>query len=390
MRYAIGISILVLAVDAVTFAQATRPASTRPADEGSIVPAVAAARDYAELRREQDLATLDAFLAELKSSSSLQPAARDAVDRLWAQRRADDDPRAFVTSALAVISAEYRKASNELDAGNADAAIEAAKPLMDSPEFHLSTHAVMITARALIEQDRPSEARELLEKLNEQREELEKRTFVAPEMVFLLGYCRLLDLDYEGATNALREFEQRYPHAPDPYRLPARQMLQELAARQPETLSDVSDLMGYAGRQLKYARVNDVVRSRQDRAVELLDRLIEEAEQREQQQQQQQQDQQQQQQNGCKKCGGKGCPDCPSGGAAGNQQPQRGADRSVAPPGQGRIGELHGSARARPGEQWGKMRPEERERVMQSLRQNYPSRYRQLVEQYYRQLSKEE
>jgi hypothetical protein len=36
------------------------------------------------------------------------------------------------------------------------------------------------------------------------------------------------------------------------------------------------------------------------------------------------------------------------------------------------------------------MRPEERERVMQSLRQNYPSRYRQLVEQYYKQLSKEE
>jgi hypothetical protein len=35
------------------------------------------------------------------------------------------------------------------------------------------------------------------------------------------------------------------------------------------------------------------------------------------------------------------------------------------------------------------MRPEERERVLQSLRRAFPSRYRQLVEQYYKQLAKE-
>jgi hypothetical protein len=157
-------------------------------------------------------------------------------------------------------------------------------------------------------------------------------------------------------------------------------MLQEMAGRKPEGLGDVSDLMNYAGRQLKHARINEVVQTRQTRAVELLSKLIEEAEQREQEQQQQQQQQQQQNQQS----------DGKSGAPQGNQQPQRGADRSVAPPGEGRIGDLHSSSRARPGEQWGKMRPEERERVLQALRQNYPSRYRQLVEQYYKQLSKEE
>jgi predicted Fe-S protein YdhL (DUF1289 family) len=54
------------------------------------------------------------------------------------------------------------------------------------------------------------------------------------------------------------------------------------------------------------------------------------------------------------------------------------------------VGDLRQSVRARPGEEWGKMRPEERERVMQALRQSFPSRYRQLVEQYYRELAKQE
>jgi hypothetical protein len=38
---------------------------------------------------------------------------------------------------------------------------------------------------------------------------------------------------------------------------------------------------------------------------------------------------------------------------------------------------------------WGKMRPEERRRILQSLRKDFPARYRQLVEQYYKQLGKE-
>ncbi len=34
------------------------------------------------------------------------------------------------------------------------------------------------------------------------------------------------------------------------------------------------------------------------------------------------------------------------------------------------------------------MPPAERERILQALRDNFPSRYRQLVEQYYEQLAK--
>ena len=160
-------------------------------------------------------------------------------------------------------------------------------------------------------------------------------------------------------------------------------MIQELTGRQPGSLGEVSDLMGYAGRQLKHARTGEPVVNRQDQAVQLLGNLISDAEKRENEGQQS---------GTCKQCGGKGCSKCRgTGKAMGNpQQPQFGANRSALPPGQGRIGTLRQSTRARPGEEWGKMRPEERDRVMQALRQNFPSRYRQLVEQYYRELAKQE
>lgn len=383
MRYVLLFMMMVMTGTPAALAQATQPASTQPAQAESGLDHLKDARDAAEIRREREAAILDEFLAHVKSSPELEPAAREAIDQLWDQRQAEDDPRAFMTSALAILSSPYNKASNALEAGDTAGALEAARPLVESTDFYLSTHASLLAARALIEEDRFDEARELLEDQAVRHDEIVARTVLAPEMMFLLGYCQLSNLDYERAAATFEEFERRFPDAPEQYRLPVRQMLQELGTRRPEELGDVSDLMGYAGRQLRHVRAGEVVQARQERAVELLSKLIEDAEQREQQQQQQQ---------ACKKCGGKGCPDCPQGGLPqGNQQqPQRGAERSVLPPGQGRVGDLRHSSRARPGEQWGQMRPEEREQVLQSLRQNYPSRYRQLVEQYYRQLSRED
>ena len=62
---------------------------------------------------------------------------------------------------------------------------------------------------------------------------------------------------------------------------------------------------------------------------------------------------------------------------------------TALPGGPGNLGPLDRAANAKPGEEWGKMRPEDREKILQSLRRSFPSRYRDLVEQYYKQLAKE-
>lgn len=365
-----GLIAIVLSFAALLRAQPSAPAAAQ-AGVASSQPAAASAAPV----RVEPAQVVKAFDEHLKGLATLDAAAREAIAGIWRPDEKDADARAQMSSVVAILSREYKQALDALDADQAERASEIVQPAVAVADFYVAAHARTLAARALLEQDRIAEGRKLLESLYESRDDLLARTFLAPEVMFLLGYCRLQDVDYAGAAAVFQEFEQRFPEAPDQYRLPARQMLQELSGRKPEGLGDVSDLMDYAGHQLRHARANDVVQTRQARAVELLDKLIEDAEQREQQQQQQQQNQQ--------SPGGPGSPQ-------GNRQPQRGADRSVAPPGQGRVGDLHSSGRARPGEQWGKMRPEERERVLQALRQNYPSRYRQLVEQYYKQLSKEE
>ena len=153
---------------------------------------------------------------------------------------------------------------------------------------------------------------------------------------------------------------------------PASQMPDELKVRRPGGLGEVSDLMDYAGRRLNRGLADPPVRGAQQRAVELLSQLIKEAQQREKQ--------------ASAAGGGSGSG---RGGIAPGGTPRTPAQQSMLPIGPGQKGELNRSPAARPGEMWGQMRPEERQRILQSLRESFPSRYRQLVEQYYRQLAKE-
>ena len=150
----------------------------------------------------------------------------------------------------------------------------------------------------------------------------------------------------------------------------------QATTRPSENLLDVSALMSQAGQRLEVGKPDSVAQTSQRRAVEILDRLIEQVENQEKQQGQ------------CKSCGGKGCRLCRKGAAAG-RKPSTPAQQSTANPSQGGPGELRSNV-ARPGEAWGNMRPEERDRILQSFGKDFPSQYRQLVEQYYKQLAKEE
>ena len=180
-------------------------------------------------------------------------------------------------------------------------------------------------------------------------------------------------------TETQREFEKNHPAAPDRFRLLIQQMLGESAGRQPEGLGEVSSLMTYSTRRLRAGEAGEPVQDKQRRTVELLSKLIEEAERQERQQ------------GLCKNCGGKGCSKCRGSrvATASPLNPRSPMQDSQLPGGSGGIAELNRPPRVRPGETWGKMRPEQREKIQQSLGKNFPSRYRQLVEQYYKQLAKE-
>ena len=342
-------------------------------------PAVAAPQPIltpeARLARAREL--VGRFVRHVEASPAFPETARQAVTQAWSAHRDDDwssegdRPEDFLWAGLAIVSEPLKNALAALDREDHETADAALRTLLEDADPYLSLHAAGLLARSLVEQDRAEDAEPILAALAARGEELDRLSFLACEVDFLLGYCQLSSLRYAEALATLRRFEERHPDAPDKFRLPARQMLQELAAHEPESLGEVSDLMVYAGRRLAGGVADESVQGRQQRAVELLEKLIKEAEDSEQQ-------------------GGGGG----GGSRAGRGGPPRGAggspaDVSALPGGRGTKGPLNQAPTARPGEMWGQTRPEERERILQSLRERFPSRYRQLVEQYYRQLAKE-
>lgn len=332
----------------------------------------------AKAQRKAASETIDRFVQHVQTSPTIDARARQAVAQAWQQHRNDDVLEDFMMAGLSIVSPAFKDGAVALDSEDYTKTDKVFASLAKHNDPYIALHASALAARSLVEQDRLEEAEKILQPLAAREKELADKTFLGDEVDFLLGYCLLANLRYEEAGVILERFDRQHPNAPDRLHLPARQMLQELQLRRPGRLGDVSDLMVYSGRRLAVGDPGEPVQAKQAEAVTLLSRLIAEAEERECGK------------GKCKSCGGKGCKKCGgSGQPKGNQPSGSPAKNSILPLGPGHIGALERTPEADPGEHWGKMRPEQRERILQSLRRNFPAQYRQLVEQYYKQLAKE-
>lgn len=322
---------------------------------------------------------VESFVRHVGETTGFPDKARQFVAVEWAKRRGKPEAETFVVDALAVLYPELKQAL-DLRSGNDGAnAAEALAKLAESDDPYLAVNAAGLAAQALVGEDRVVEADALLRAVEQKHADWRERTTSAGEFLFLSGFSAVQMLRYDQATTELGEFLHNYPDAPERLRKSAEQMVKELNSREPDGLGDVHDLMDYARREMELGKSGDDVREKQKKAVDLLAKLVEQAEEQEKQQQQQQQQNSKSQKNG----GGKNKND-PRGAKPGSQH----AQRSTLPQGGGdtNLGE---NKRVRPGESWGKMPPKEREALLQALQKRFPSQYRDLVEQYYRELSKE-
>ena len=161
--------------------------------------------------------------------------------------------------------------------------------------------------------------------------------------------------------------------APPPKTAPAPQP--KTAPQQP--LDKIADLMTGAGNLLGTGVSDKRVTDQQAKAISLLDQLIASTEKQEKKagKQQQQRGRQQARAQAAKKGIGQGDPTAP-------------ATESVLP------SQAKGDSKpvlrmqAKPGEAWGSMPSADRDRILQAIKKHYPSRYRDLVEQYFRQMNR--
>ncbi len=308
------------------------------------------------------------FVAALGPEHAL---ARSAILEAWKTRYRDERPEDFVPEAVAVLHPAAARALALFDAGDLEGALRNFTVLGGDPDPFLAAHASYYRVRILTALGRYETAATEARRLIARADWLAAHTPFAPRVWLIRAAGAFRSLRFADALATLDALEARFAELPEPVRVGAAQLRLEIERREQGTLGEVAQVMDFVADRLRVADEGARLRHEQERIVALLDKLIQEHEQRE------------------AKGGGK----CKQGGRRAQGDPARAGDRprenSVAPGGAGRVGDLHGAPEARPGEAWGRLPPAERQRILQSIRERFPSRYRELVEQYYRSLAEE-
>jgi hypothetical protein len=186
---------------------------------------------------------------------------------------------------------------------------------------------------------------------------------VAPEALLFyraIAHHRLVQPDESDA--ALSQLLQREDVLPARYQKLADLMRQDLAGLQDESLDHIARRMEDVRRRLAQGRSGERVQKIEDGVIESLDKLIKKAE-----------DQMQQSQ---------------SSASSGGQQ-------SGTPMQDSQIAELKGPGKVEPrdigrGTEWGNLPDKDREKALQEIGREFPSHYREVIEEYFRRLAAEE
>jgi hypothetical protein len=195
---------------------------------------------------------------------------------------------------------------------------------------------------------------------------LETDDVVAPEVLLFyraIAYHQLVEPTK--ADGSLAQLLQRQEGLPTRYQKLADLMQHDLAGLQDDSLDHISRRMNDVRRRLAQGQPGQPAQKVEDGVIESLDKLIKKAEDQAQKQAQSQ-----------------------AGSAGGKSQPS-------TPMQESRLAELkapgkvdHKDLGHRAG--WGNMNDKDREKAMQEIGREFPSHYREVIEEYFRRLAAEE
>lgn len=314
-----------------------------------------------------------AFREHVAASADLDDRARELILDSIDQRDPDTGADVLI-EALVLLSPEFREGMDAYDGDDYEASLKAFEASIGDDDPYVSANAATYAVRSQVQLNMLVQARDRIGELLA-GDQVAKHTLDAGEMLYLLGYAQVQTLEFDEGRRTLERFLDEHPDAAQRFVVTARQMLAEIDRRVPESIGEVADLMTFSEQRLALADTTQPVHDSQDRIIELLDKLIEQAQQQEQQaqssasQSQSQRNRQQQQQQPQNQ---------PNSPMQDSQLDQRRAQRGAHP---GRV--------VTPGEAWGSMPDAEREKILQVLRDSFPGRYRALVEQYYKTLAEQ-
>lgn len=318
---------------------------------------------------------LDAFLASVKENKEFKADQVQKATEIFSALRADVDGKPIaITEALRELYPDYKDALTTLGEENLQDAITKLGVLRDAKDPYLAADAAYFLARAYLLDERFEDALPLLEDATGKNAD---KTARGGESLFLRGVAYGQLIQRQEAMKCLKTFLDQYPDAPERMRVGAFRQLEALKLYEDGTLTDVQFRMEFSRRKLSLEDAGESTRDQQKKIIEILAKLIKEAEDKE-----------------CNcKGGGKPKPGSkPGKGGEGDSQ-AKGEGQQQGKSGGGSKGtdsdtlkRLH---RGGPTSPWSHLRDRDRDPVFNAIKEKYPARYQQLIEQYYKSFSDE-
>lgn len=282
-----------------------------------------------------------------------------------------------MTEVLRLVNPDYDRAASLLGNENLDEATVALAELSKGKDPFVQKEALYFQAQSLLFGERSEEAMPLLEQVIAGGE----FSLRDGEALFLKGLGELMLLDRAAAKKSLEKFLNDYVDGPERMRVMAQQQLSAIKRLKSGSLEDVQGRMEFSRRKLALEDTGEDLRKQQGEIISLLEKLIKEAEQQE--------------------ASGKGS------GQGGKPMPKpgEGSEKEGEAEGSG-DGESQGGSsggksqgkdstaatklqRGGPQSVWSQLRDRQRDPVFNAIKEKYPARYQQLIEQYYKSFEDE-
>ena len=210
--------------------------------------------------------------------------------------------------------------------------------------------------------------RSLYNEVLEQLDGMQPEDVVDPaSLLFFQAVAHHRLLDKENGLPLIARLMENSDAIPRRYSTMARLMEADIKPLKEDSLDEISRLMENIKTRLKHGRAGKRVRKDEDDVIAKLDKKIEDLEKQAQKQKQQSQSQQQSQ-----------------GQQQGSQPMQDSQIADISGPGNSKPKDLGDET------DWGDLPPKEREAALQELGKDLPSHYRDVIEEYFQKLAKEE
>lgn len=312
---------------------------------------------------------INRFLESIEKNTSLDAELKKEVVTSVTQLRDDQfSADAAITEGLMLMYPKFTKALELVGNDEVEQAISAFQKLTTHENKFLAAEAKYFIARAHVYDENYEAALPVLkdfEKSNAQD------SVQSGNALYLKGIALANTLKNKESIKALTEFLDKYPNASERMRVGAWRQLQLVSSIKKDSLGDIFQRMEFSRRRLSLERTDQQTKIEQDNIVKMLNTMIKKAE-----------DQEKKGNCNCKKPGDQEKPGEGQGKSEGKGKSNNGQG-SKNPDGFAKRTFGNGDT-----SDWSKLRDRERDPAFNALKEKFPARYKELVEQYYKSFQK--